>query len=86
MCSGNSHGTSPPSNSTMAACTLLFLLHTGWHTPGEQTVVSYLKKSIALDIIAFMHESASVASNGFPQILHGTAGRLHTAVSSGATA
>ena len=30
----------------------------------------YLQKGIALDIISFMHEPASVARNSFPQVLH----------------
>ncbi len=34
---------------------------------------TYLEKSIALHIIPFMHQPASVARNSFPQVLHGAA-------------
>lgn len=30
----------------------------------------YLQEGIALDIVPFMHQPASVACNSFPQILH----------------
>lgn len=44
-------------------------------TAGKGGAGTYLQKSIALHIIPFMHEPASVARNSFPQVLHGAAGQ-----------
>ena len=62
-------------------CTLysmLGLIHGAEHAVQQLVLMNkhkgeagaYLQKGIALDIIPFMHEPASVAGNSFPQVLH----------------